>query len=106
MAAIGHEEFRELRLQSLGFGNVADLNVWIVWVLRRVVLVVVLSFIKAFEGSQLGGNFAVKSVCSVELVDVRLGDLALLIRGIEDSRAIAGADVRPLTIQLRRVMSN
>src|SRR5579875_1095075 len=67
--------------------------------LVQVLLVVVLGIVEGTERFDLGRNLVVAGALQLGVVGLlgRLGDAPLLIVGVEDGRAILGADVAALT---------
>jgi hypothetical protein len=69
-------------------------------------LVVRLGVIEAFERRDLGDDFSGEDVGGIELGDVGLCDAALLVAGIEDRRAVGGADVGALAVELSGIVGD
>jgi hypothetical protein len=72
---------------------------------NQIILVVVLRRIEPLERRNLSDDRAREGVGLVELRDVALRDPPLLGIGIKDRRAILGAQVRSLTVQLGRIVN-
>ena len=106
LAGVFGEEVRELLFEGADFGDVTDLDVRVLRVLHGVVLVVFFSAVEGYERDDLRDDGLVEDVGGVELVDVVLGDVALLVVGVEDGRAVAGADVCALAVELRGVVDD
>ncbi len=85
-------------------GQVVSGDVGIVRVLHRVVLMVRLGDVEMFELYQLGGNRARQGAAFVELLDIGAGNVPLFFVASKNGRAILATDIRPLSIQLGRVV--
>ena len=72
--------------------------------MRGIILVISLGGIKGLQWDDLSHNRAGENLGPLQLRDVRLGDSLLLVAAIENRRAILAARVRPLPVQLRRVV--
>src|SRR5271169_6361424 len=88
LALILDKQLRELLLQRLGLGQVAYLDVRVVFMMERVVLVIVFGAIKALQRSDLCNDRLGERLGRIELRDVRGGNSLLLVIGIEDGRAV------------------
>ena len=66
----------------------------------EIVLVIVLGVVKIRCVDKLGRDGVLEKFRGVELRDIGGGDFLLLVRGVEDGRAILCADVRSLAIVL------
>ena len=73
---------------------------------RGVVLVVGLGLEELLERLERGGDRLVENPRPLELLDVGLGDAALLVARVEDRRAVLRADVAALAVDLRRVVGD
>ena len=71
---------------------------------RQVILVISLGGIERREGTDLGDDRVRINLGLTELLDVRLRHALLVVVGEKDRRAILRAVIRPLAVQLRRVM--
>ena len=78
-------------------------DVRLIGVQRRVILVIVLGRIERVELVDLRNDRLLECLQRVELLDVGLGDPLLLGIAEENRRTILRAEVRPLTIELRRI---
>jgi len=67
---------------------------------RQIALMVGLGGIEALERRDLGDDGAPEGVGPLQWVDVGLGDALLLVVGVEHGRAVLGAGVRPLAVEL------
>ena len=74
--------------------------------MQRVVLMICLCIIKAFQGHNLSHNWFPKDFGRVQLRDVLLADLLLLFAGVEDNGPVRRTYVRPLTIELGWVVND
>lgn len=67
---------------------------------------VLLGWVERGQGFKGGDNGSGEDFALVELYDIRLGDLFLLIIGVENGRTVLRSDIGALTIELCRVMSH
>lgn len=81
-------------------------NIGLIGVLTRVILMVWLGWVERGQGFKGSDNGPGEDFTLVELCDVRLGDVFLLIVGVENSRTVLRADIGALAIELCRVMSH
>jgi hypothetical protein len=72
--------------------------------IERVILVVVFRAVETFQRCHLGYHRRRKNLLPVELLDVRRRNALLLVIRVEERRAIRRSDIRPLTVELRRVV--
>src|ERR1035437_9221457 len=92
-------------LELLNLRQVVDNDVWVVRIPRQEILMVALSRIKRATRLDCGDDCLPEHVCLVELVDVGLGDVGLLGICREDRRAILGAVIRALVIELGGIVN-
>ena len=72
--------------------------------LRQIVLVIRFGRIEALQRSKLGHYGCRVRLCCRELLDNTLRRFLLLGIGKKDRRAVLAADIRPLTIEFRRIV--
>src|SRR5271170_7196399 len=94
----------KVALQLLDLRQVVDDDVGVARILRQKILMIGLGRIEGPAGLDGGDDRGVERMRLVELGDIGLGDLCLLRAGREDRRAILRAGVRPLAVELGRVM--
>ena len=90
--------------QVLDLGRIEHHDVRRVRVVRHVVLMVALGGEELVELSHFRHDRTREILCLGQLIDVRGRFLFLSVVAIEDRRAILRADVRPLAIELRRIV--
>src|SRR5579872_2900234 len=105
-AFVVDEVFRKLLLQSFDLGQVADLDVGVAGVLQGKILVIVFAPVESLQRRNLRNDAIREDLGRVELRDVCRGDALLFLIDIKDSGTVRRADVRPLAIQLRRIVSH
>ena len=99
-----HEEVGELLLEGFDLGTLADEDVRVARVVERVVLVIILGAVEAFERHYLGNDGTRKDMRGIELLNVCSGEPLLFVVRVEDGGAIRGADVGPLTVELSGIV--
>src|SRR5262249_59268051 len=88
----------------LELGQIVDGNVRLVGMMLPVVLVMSLGRIKRAQRHHLRHDRLSEDFGAVELVDIGLGDAALVVVGVKNRGAILPAFVPPLPVQLRWIM--
>jgi hypothetical protein len=101
LAAVG---IRKESLELVDLGKVVDPDVGMGGVPGQEVLVVALSRIEGLAALDLRDDGAVEDMRLVELRDVGLRDLGLLRARGEDGRAVLGAGIGALTVELSGIV--
>src|SRR5687768_15771800 len=81
-----------------------SLNVRLAGILARVVLVVILRWKKCGQRLQRRRDWPREVLRFVQLADSGFGDPLLIVSGIEDGRAILGANIIALAVELGGVV--
>src|SRR6266498_751188 len=76
----------------------------LIWMMRKIVLVITLRFIKRLERRDFSYDGPVKHFGLVQLIDISLCNALLFFVTIKDRRAILRSGIRPLAIQFSWVM--
>lgn len=97
-------EFRELLAEVLYLGSIIHHDVRIVGMLRGVILVIVFGGVEGGIGIQLRYDRGAEDFGLIELIDVGLGDLLLIFRGVKNCGAVLRAVVGALAIQFRGIV--
>ena len=100
------EQLRELLLERLDFGTVADLNVRVIGIAVGVMLVVSLGVIEAFERRDLGDDAGGEDARRIKLGDIGLADPLLLVVGVENSGPVRRALIGATAVELGGVVGN
>ena len=91
-------------LQVLDLRQVVDDDIGIGRMRRLKVLMIGLGRIELPRRLDLGDNSRIEDLCTIELFDIGLGDISLRLTGREDRRTVLRPGIRPLIVQLRRIM--
>src|ERR1700690_2641718 len=90
----------KLLTKVLNFGRVIVRDVGVVGMKGGVILMIGLGVIELAQRNHLSHDRAGKQFRLFQLRYISLGNVFLLISGIENYRTILGAGIRPLTIEL------
>src|SRR5689334_19376174 len=104
--AVVDVQVRKLALEGGDLGKVVEDDVRAVGIVDEVVLMIVLGAVEGFERDDLGDDGVGEGLGCGELVHVSLGDALLVGSFKEDRRAILGADVRPLAVELSGIVGD
>src|SRR5207237_8543956 len=99
-------EVRKLLAKMSNFRRIVVHDVWAVVLVRGIVLLVGLGWIKILQWNYLGHDRALEDLGFFELCDIRLGDPLLVVGAIENGRTILGAFVGALPVQLRGIVGH
>src|SRR5438128_2539597 len=90
--------------EILDLGKIVKDYVRLIRMMRKIVLVVALRFVKRLERRHFSCDGRAKHFGLVQLIDISLRNALLLFVTIEDCRAILRPGIGPLAIQFSRVM--
>src|SRR5437667_2223345 len=93
-------EVRKLLSEMSHFRRIVVNDIRIVWMMRRVVLVVSLGRIKGLQLDHLGNDRAREDFGFLELRDIGLGNPSLVVGVIENGRTVLAAGIGSLPVQL------
>ena len=97
-------QVRKLLLEILNLGKIVDYYVNLIRMMRKIVLVVALRFIKRLERRHFSYDRRAKHFGLVELIDISLRNALLFFITIEDRRALLRPRFGPLAFQFSWVM--
>src|SRR5664280_1466733 len=106
LAFVFLEESGKLSSQCVDLRSIADLDVRVVRIMKRVILMIGLGVVEALRRRHLRHDGRVEDACSVELGDIFCADVPLLIGGVENGGPVRSSNVRSLSIELSWIVNH